>query len=176
MHWALNILPPTAALRQRFPSLTEDVAPLDPTRFVLRTGDGFAVQEALEELGVWPEMADAGHVVFIPTCADGPEQFARLRAALDTLTPGDCPPFLPPPPLPEAVLTPRQALFSPREHLPLARAEGRVCAQQIAPYPPGVPVVAPGERICKKSIAYLDEIGYNTREDIAVVPQSVCVS
>ncbi len=165
-----------AALRCHYPSLTEGDAPLDPARFVLRCSGGFAAQEKLEELGVWPEMADAGHVVFIPTCADGPEQFARLRAALDTLTPGDCPPFPPPPPLPEAVLTPRQALFSPREHLPLARAEGRVCAQQIAPYPPGVPVVAPGERICKKSIAYLDEIGYNTREDIAVVPQSVCVS
>ena len=165
-----------AALRRHYPSLTEGDAPLDPARFVLRCSGGFAAQEKLEALGVWPEMADAGHVVFIPTCADGPEQFARLRAALDTLTPGDCPPFPPPPPLPEAVLTPRQALFSPREHLPLARAEGRVCAQQIAPYPPGVPVVAPGERICKKSIAYLDEIGYNTREDIAVVPQSVCVS
>ena len=165
-----------AALRRHYPSLTEGDAPLDPARFVLRCPGGFAAQEKLEALGVWPEMADAGHVVFIPTCADGPEQFARLRAALDTLTPGDCPPFPPPPPLPEAVLTPRQALFSPREHLPLARAEGRVCAQQIAPYPPGVPVVAPGERICKKSIAYLDEIGYNTREDIAVVPQSVCVS
>ena len=165
-----------AALRCHYPSLTEGDAPLDPARFVLRCSGGFAAQERMEALGVWPEMADAGHVVFIPTCADGPEQFARLRAALDTLTPGDCPPFPPPPPLPEAVLTPRQALFSPREHLPLARAEGRVCAQQIAPYPPGVPVVAPGERICKKSIAYLDEIGYNTREDIAVVPQSVCVS
>lgn len=165
-----------AALRRHYPSLTEGDAPLDPARFVLRCSGGFAAQEKLEALGVWPEMADAGHVVFIPTCADGPEQFARLRTALDTLTPGDCPPFPPPPPLPEAVLTPRQALFSPREHLPLARAEGRVCAQQIAPYPPGVPVVAPGERICKKSIAYLDEIGYNTREDIAVVPQSVCVS
>ena len=165
-----------AALRRHYPSLTEGDAPLDPARFVLRCPGGFAAQERLEALGVWPEMADAGHVVFIPTCADGPEQFARLRAALDTLTLGDCPPFPPPPPLPEAVLTPRQALFSPREHLPLARAEGRVCAQQIAPYPPGVPVVAPGERICKKSIAYLDEIGYNTREDIAVVPQSVCVS
>ena len=165
-----------AALRRHYPSLTEGDAPLDPARFVLRCSGGFAAQERMEALGVWPEMADAGHVVFIPTCADGPEQFARLRAALDSLPPGECPPFPPPPPLPEAVLTPRQALFSPRVHLPLARAEGRVCAQQIAPYPPGVPVVAPGERICKKSIAYLDEIGYNTREDIAVVPQSVCVS
>ena len=68
------------------------------------------------------------------------------------------------------------ALARQQELVNLARAEGRVCAQQITPYPPGVPVVAPGERICKKSIAYLDEIGYNTGEDIAVVRQSVCVS
>ena len=75
-----------AALRRHYPSLTEGDAPLDPARFVLRCSGGFAAQEKLEALGVWPEMADAGHVVFIPTCADGPEQFARLRAALDTLT------------------------------------------------------------------------------------------
>ena len=85
--------------------------------------------------------------------------------------------MLPAPPAPpQQVLTPRQALFAPTQEVAWEEAEGRVCAQQIAPYPPGVPVVAPGERICKKSIAYLDEIGYNTREDIAVVPQSVCVS
>ena len=121
-----------AALRRHYPSLTEGDAPLDPARFVLRCPGGFAAQERLEALGVWPEMADAGHVVFIPTCADGPEQFARLRAALDTLTPGDCPPFPPPPPLPEAVLTPRQALFSPREHLPWPGRRGG-CAPSRSP-------------------------------------------
>ena len=87
-----------AALRRHYPSLTEGDAPLDPARFVLRCSGGFAAQERMEALGVWPEMADAGHVVFIPTCADGPEQFARLRAALDSLPPGECPPFPPPPP------------------------------------------------------------------------------
>ena len=165
-----------AALRRHYPSLTEGDAPLDPARFVLRCPGGFAAQERLEALGVWPEMADGGHVVLIPTCADGPGDFARLEEALRQVALGPCPGYPAPTVPPEMALTPRQALFSPREHLPLARAEGRVCAQQIAPYPPGVPVVAPGERICKKSIAYLDEIGYNTREDIAVVPQSVCVS
>lgn len=165
-----------AALRRDYPALTEADAPLDPARLVLRVGDGFAVQAALEELGVWPEMADAGHVVMIPTCADTPEQFARLRRALDAAELGIPAPFPPPPPLPEAVLTPRQALFSPTETLPLDAAEGRIAARQIAPYPPGVPVLAPGERICKKTIAYLKQIGYNTLEDIAVVAASVCVS
>ena len=81
-----------AALRRHYPALTEADAPLDPARFVLRCPDGFAAQGALEGLGVWPEMADSGHVVFVPTCADGPEEFARLRAALDALPRGDCPP------------------------------------------------------------------------------------
>ena len=153
----------TADLRRRFPALTEDMAPLDPTRFVLRTGDGFAVQEALEKLGVWPEMADAGHVVFIPTCADGPEEFARLSHAISRVNPPppENNPFPPPPPLPRLVCSPRQARFAPWETVPFAAAQGRVSAGQIAPYPPGVPVVAPGEEIGKKHLAYLSQIGYN---------------
>ena len=156
-----------ADLRRRFPSLTESMAPLDPARFVLRTGDGFAVQAALEELGVWPEMADAGHVVFIPTCADTPADFARLAGAISRVNPppaGDSP-FPPPPPLPRLVCSPRAARFAPWETVPFAAAEGRVSAAQIAPYPPGVPVVAPGEEIGKKHLAYLSEIGYNMEKE-----------
>lgn len=163
-----------AALRRDYPSVSGPA--LDPARLVLRAPDGFAAQAALEGMGVWPEMADAGHVVFIPTCADTEEDFIRLRAALDAVAWGDGAPLPPPPPPPEAVLTPRQALFSPRISLPLSAAEGRICAQQVAPYPPGVPIFAPGERICKKTIAYLKQIGYNTLEDVEVVSEPVCAS
>ena len=87
---------------------------------------------------------------------------ARLEEALDQcrdlMGPG---PKLPPPPLPRAVLTPRQALFAPERTLPLEQCLGRVAAGQLAPYPPGVPVVAPGEMISEKELAYLKEIGYN---------------
>ena len=58
-----------AALRRDYPSVSGPA--LDPARLVLRAPDGFAAQAALEGMGVWPEMADAGHVVFIPTCAGG---------------------------------------------------------------------------------------------------------
>ena len=40
------------------------------------------------------------------------------------------------------------------------RALGRVAAEQLAPYPPGVPVVAPGEIIDEKVLAYLTQVGY----------------
>ncbi len=156
-------------MRTRYPSLTETDGPLDPTRFVFCTPDGFAAQRALEAGDVYVEMADRGHLVCILTCMDGPQDFARLSAALDSLPAGRVS-FPPPPPLPEAVLTPRQALFSPSERLPLERAAGRISAQQIAPYPPGVPIVAPGERITKKTVAYFNDIGYNRVEDIQVIP------
>ena len=66
-------------------------------------------------------------------------------------------------------MTLRRALFSPRQALPLAQAAGQIAAQSIAPYPPGIPVVAPGERIEKKPIAYFEQIGYNMLEDVQVV-------
>ena len=150
-------------LRGCRPALREqDGLRLDPARLTLTSPDGFALARALRERGAYPEMADRGHVVCTLTCADGPGEFARLERALaGSPLAGPCPPMPPPPPPPEAVLTPRQALFAPRETVPLAGSAGRVCACQVAPYPPGVPVIAPGERIEKKHLAYLDEIGYN---------------
>lgn len=158
-----------ARLRERYPALTADHAPLDPTRFVLCCADGFRVRRQLEEQGVWPEMADAGHVVCILTCADGSEEFERLEGALQELDLGKPPAerWLPPPPA-RQVLSPRQALFAPVEQLSLCRAEGRICAQSVAPYPPGVPVIAPGERVDKNLLSYLKEIGYNSNVKVAV--------
>lgn len=151
-----------ARLRRRFPSLNESIAPLDPTRLTLMARDGHAMARRLEELGVFVEMADSRHVVCILTAMDEEADFVRLEAALDQcrdlMGPG---PKLPPPPLPRAVLTPREALFAPERTLPLEQCLGRVAAGQLAPYPPGVPVVAPGEMISEKELAYLKEIGYN---------------
>ena len=150
---------------------------LDPCRLVVPTGDGFALERMLQAEGIYPEMADRGHVVFICTCMDSLEDFARLEEALIRLLP-QLPPPMPStqaPPPPSILLSPRQARLGPVESLPLSSAQGRVAACQVAPYPPGVPVIAPGEGITKKTIAYLYFIGYNMEEDIQVVPAGVCV-
>ena len=57
--------------------------------------------------------------------------------------------------------SPRQAVFGAKRKVPFSDAAGAVCAQQVAPYPPGVSVIAPGERIEKKALFYLEQIGYN---------------
>ena len=157
-----------AALRRRFPALTGQNAPLDPARLTLLSPDGYRAQSTLEEQNVWPEMADGGHVVLISTCADSPADFARLETALEKVELGPCPGYPPPPPPPEMALSPRQALFAPRRTTSLEQAVGQVAAGQVAPYPPGVPVIAPGEVVDKKTIAYLKQIGYNTLEDVSV--------
>lgn len=152
----------TAELRAAFPSLQAGELRLDPTRLTLTSPDGNALARALEGENIWPEMADSGHVVLILTAQDREGDLHRLEEALerhrDLL--GE-PPMLPPPPLPQPACSLREALFAPVERLPLSDCLGRVAAGQLAPYPPGVPVVAPGEVISEKELAYLKEIGYN---------------
>ena len=162
-----------AGLRQKFPSLRPQFGlSLDPCRFVLKVKDGPAFAAALEERGIYPEMEDGGHVVFICTAQDSDEDFLCLERALEELRhlTGDGP-DIPAPPIPERVLSPRQALFAPVREWPrpLKDCQGEIAGCQIAPYPPGVPVVAPGERISKKELAYLQKIGYNMLSEVWTV-------
>ncbi|MFD8225930.1 aminotransferase class I/II-fold pyridoxal phosphate-dependent enzyme [Streptomyces massasporeus] len=55
----------------------------------------------------------------------------------------------------EQAMLPREAFFAPVEHVPAERAAGRIAAETISPYPPGVPVVAPGEVITDEVLDYL---------------------
>ncbi|MEV5174444.1 aminotransferase class I/II-fold pyridoxal phosphate-dependent enzyme [Streptomyces flaveolus] len=55
----------------------------------------------------------------------------------------------------EQAVLPRDAFFGPAEQVPAERAVGRVAAETISPYPPGVPVVAPGEVITAEVVDYL---------------------
>jgi lysine decarboxylase len=51
---------------------------------------------------------------------------------------------------------PRQAFFAAAETVALDRAVGRVSAELVAPYPPGIPVLAPGELITDQTLSALD--------------------
>jgi arginine decarboxylase len=55
----------------------------------------------------------------------------------------------------ENVMSPREAFFAETEQVPVEQAAGRISAEMVSPYPPGVPVLAPGELISQEALDYL---------------------
>jgi lysine decarboxylase len=140
----------------------------DPAKLVVAlagTGaDGLAVERDLWAEGVRVELANRDTLVPLITIADTEESVARLVDALGRSverrrgSPRD--------PTgaslvwsvePEVALSPRDAFFAPRESARAEAAVGRVSAETIAPYPPGIPAIAPGEVITTSLLAALRE-------------------
>lgn len=55
-------------------------------------------------------------------------------------------------------MTPREAFFAPAENVKPKDAIGRVSAELVTPYPPGIPVAAPGEVYNEAIVYYLEEV------------------
>lgn len=160
------------------PLCTAADPPLDPTRLTICTAgterSGHALADLLyKEYNIAVEMADSRNIVCIVTPFDLTENLAHLLRALDEIaltTAGTpLPPDVPPQPAPQPVLTVREAWFRPRVAVPLEQAVGRVCARPVTPYPPGVPIVFPGEEITAKHVVFLKNVCYN--EDCEVVKE-----
>ena len=65
------------------------------------------------------------------------------------------PPFAEPPPWGPTELSPREAFLAGQEVVPFDQAEGRIAAESLAAYPPGVPNVLPGERLTRPTLDYI---------------------
>ena len=52
-------------------------------------------------------------------------------------------------------MLPREAFLADTEFVPFKDSAGRICAETISPYPPGIPVISPGEEITPDLIDYL---------------------
>lgn len=57
---------------------------------------------------------------------------------------------------PQVELTPQQAFYAPKESLPLPQTVGRICSEFVMCYPPGIPIVAPGEKITAQILDYIN--------------------
>ncbi|MFI5049957.1 MAG: aminotransferase class I/II-fold pyridoxal phosphate-dependent enzyme [Gaiellales bacterium] len=137
----------------------------DPTKLVLAlagTGaDGFEVERDLLGRGIRLEMADRDTLVPIVTLADTAETVGRLADGVaDSVAArrGE-----PRPPasstvwslVAEVVMSPRDAYFAPRRRVAWREAVGRIAAETAAPYPPGIPALAPGELISQEILGAL---------------------
>lgn len=57
---------------------------------------------------------------------------------------------------PEVVLTPQEAFYSSKVSIPMNESSGRMCAEFVMCYPPGIPILAPGEKITKEILDYIN--------------------
>ena len=143
------------------------MAALDPLKITVQvTGlglSGFAAEAELRQRNIACELADARNVLLLLSYADGAREAERIFAALRDMA-ASCAPmctsrgaasFLALPPIPETVLSPRDAYFARGERVPVEHAEGRIAAETIVFYPPGIPVLAPGDRIDAETLRYL---------------------
>jgi arginine decarboxylase len=55
-------------------------------------------------------------------------------------------------------ISPREAFFAESETLPILETTERICAEIVCPYPPGIPVLMPGEVISQTALEYLQQI------------------
>ncbi len=140
-----------AAVKQMAAHLCEPVD--DPFKLCLNPAlsgwQAQTVMEHLKERGILPEFYDGTRLVLMASCCNRPEDFDALADALSAFasrpafSPVQEEPFM----MPTAVCSPREAYFSPKQRIATASAAGRVVAGLSAPCPPGVPLLAPGERI-----------------------------
>ncbi len=108
-------------------------------------------------------LSDHRRILATLSMADDSETIGRLREALERLVaaadsmPTSRPVYVPRPEglELESVDLPRDAFFGPAEQVPRNQVVGRIAAEQITPYPPGIPVVVPGERINREIVDYL---------------------
>ena len=56
---------------------------------------------------------------------------------------------------PKVAVPPRKAFYSEKISLPIRAAEGKICTEFVMCYPPGIPILAPGELITKEIIEYI---------------------
>lgn len=156
-------------------ALTADLlgCPIDPlklTIFVPETGTtGARIAAALWERGIGVEAADADTVIMTVTVTDQPEYLPALVAQIEEIVEAQRGAARAPAPAatwrvqPDVVMTPRDAYFAHRRRLPLKEAIGEVSTEQFCPYPPGVPLLAPGERITEEVVEAIDFAGRSTR-------------
>jgi lysine decarboxylase len=127
----------------------------DPSKIVLRVqqlgASGVEIEQNLQAAGIRVEMADRDTIVFLATLSDSAEDFEKLADALIPILKKrqeqrrESATALSWSVVPQRGISMRDAFFAKTEMVDATNAQGRISADLIAPYPPGVAVVAPGE-------------------------------
>lgn len=154
------------ALKTKLSAQGVPVRPGEPLKLVVdgwAAGlSGYELADLLRQNGVEPEYADPDEVVLMYSADAVESDFQRVEAAFSGFRPGvgRTPATLPAPG--EHVLSPRAAMLSPWEEIPVQKATGRICAGAAVSCPPAIPIAVSGERITAEAAALMAELGFET--------------
>jgi arginine/lysine/ornithine decarboxylase len=140
---------------------------LDPLRLTVDVSglgmDGFtADDELMQQFGVIAELPSQRHLTFILGLGTQSTDIKPLLHAFRQWNARARPSTQPrktitaiAPDIEQPLLSPRQAFFATQDNVPLPQAIGRISAETICPYPPGIPLLLPGEVITESALTQL---------------------
>ncbi len=143
----------------------DSVFDFDPTKLTVYTLDiglaGIEVYDLLrDEYDIQLELGDMGNVLAYISIGDRMREVERLVSALVDVKRRYCKDrtglfdheYI----NPSVVMTPQEAFYAPKEEMiPIRETNGRICTEFVMCYPPGIPILAPGERITQEIIDYI---------------------
>jgi len=139
---------------------------LDPTKIVINVRalglSGYEVEKILRaKYHIQVELSDLFNIIILVSIGDDKNKLSYLVQSLRELAQNQSLKnvvkyFIPLPSIPDAVISPREAFYGESKTIPLNEAEGEISAEMIMAYPPGIPIICPGERITREVIDYVN--------------------
>ncbi len=142
----------------------DSIFDFDPTKLSVHTRDiglaGIEVYDILrDEYDIQIEFGDIGNILAYLSIGDRMQELERLVSALAEIKRR----YMKDPYgllsqeyiAPEVVYSPQEAFYADKKSVPLNESEGYICSEFVMCYPPGIPILAPGERITKEILDYI---------------------
>ena len=142
----------------------DSIYDFDPTKLSIHTRDiglaGIEVYDILrDEYDIQIEFGDIGNILAYLSMGDRLQELERLVSALAEIrrlyskNPAGLlnQEYIDP----EVVFSPQEAFYTNKKRVPIQDSEGMVCCEFVMCYPPGIPILAPGERITKEILDYI---------------------
>ena len=143
----------------------DSVFDFDVTKLSVHTRDiglaGIEVYDLLrDEYDIQIEFGDIGNILAYVSLGDRSEDVERLVSALAEIrrrfqTDGSGllnQEYI----APTVIYSPQEAFYAEKESIPLRQTSGRICSEFVMCYPPGIPILAPGEKITDEILDYIE--------------------
>jgi lysine decarboxylase len=170
----IDAIPGVRAIGRDVVEKSQSVVDVDPTKLVIDVSglnlSGYRAARLLhDDYGVSVEMAGAATVTLVVTIGNTREDLDRCVVGLELMAKrsrgarAQTNPLLhilalQTPPMGRQVLVPRNAFFARKTRVPVPESAGKISGESVVPYPPGIPVLVPGEEITPEIVEYLTSV------------------